>query len=77
MGTRTFHCDQDSTVTETCDEDMKNKKLSTAILSFLPTLNAFLLKNALQLSQEMALKLYPSALSPHTRHSLSLAPRAF
>ena len=36
------------------------------------TLNAFLLKKALQLSHEMALKLYPRALSPHTRHVLCL-----
>src|SRR6218665_1233047 len=36
------------------------------------TLNAFRRKKALQLSQDMALKLYPSALSPQTRQILSL-----
>ena len=34
------------------------------------SLSAFLLKKALQLSQVNALKLYPSALSPHTMHFL-------
>lgn len=34
-------------------------------------LRAFLLKKALQDSQVMALKLYPNALSPHTRQILS------
>ncbi|EAT41125.1 AAEL007212-PA, partial [Aedes aegypti] len=37
---------------------------------------AFLRKNALQLSQVIALKLYPSALSPHTLHILTAADPA-
>ena len=43
----------------------ENRKSLTAFLS------AFLLKNALQDSQVIALKLYPRALSPQTVHTLS------
>ena len=44
------------------------------VVMYVLTLCAFLLKKALHDSQLTALKLYPSALSPHTRHSLSFLP---